>query len=285
MKNFFQNLCLLLMFAFFCSACDVPQAEEETQDPPLEFQEESEDVKDIIAEATPAPPTTHVLFENQKVGKETFVGSVSEGDVVKIQFAGLEKEDRFRSYSKKFTSTWQEKICWKESIDLGMGAPKFVTQCGEEKKKGVCKVYYKKHLGKRETPLEFKESPKDIPLRFRLGGNVYPVGDIEKHGGHYIEASLKMEKGMLQWGSNELYILPLHEAKDLVKTGFRYRSNFDCAGRGKKDFRFSGPTSSSTVPHEVLREFYVDLQIVKQNPQPKGGANPTNPAKPTTKED
>ena len=273
------------MFAFFCSACDVPQAEEEETLETLEVETPLDEESDLIThEVTEpqAPPSIFPVFENQKVGKETFVGSVSEGDVVKIQFAGLEKEDRFRSYSKKFTSTWQEKICWKESIDLGIGTPKFVTQCGEEKKQGVCKVYYKKHLGKRETPLEFKESPKDIPLRFRLGGNVYPVGDIEKHGGHYIEASLKMEKGMLQWGSNELYILPLHEAKDLVKTGFRYRSNFDCAGRGKKDFRFSGPTSSKQVPHEIKREFYVDLQIVKQNPQPKGSANPTNP---TTKED
>ena len=199
-----------------------------------------------------------------------------EGDVVKIQFAGLEKEDRFRRYSKKFTSTWKENICWKESLDLGMGAPKFVTQCGEEKKQGVCQVYYKKHLGKKETPLEFKESPKNIPLRFRLGNNSYTIGDIEKHGGHFIEASLEIEKGMLQ-DSRELYLRPLHEAKDKVKTGFRFRSNSDCVGKGKKDFRFSGPTSSSTVPHEVKREFYVDLQVIKQTPQPKGDANPTNP--------
>ena len=81
------------------------------------------------------------LFENQKVEKETFVGPVSIGDVIKIQFAGLEKEDRFQDYGKKFDSKWKEKICRQEgSLDPGMGFKVFIS-CDNEVIKKEGEIY------------------------------------------------------------------------------------------------------------------------------------------------
>ena len=231
----------------------------------MEAQEGLEDVKAEVKPATgEVSPILSFLFENQKVEKETFVGPVSVGDVIKIQFAGLEKEDRFQDYGKKFNSKWKEKICRREgSLEPGIGFKVFTSCDNEFTKRGPCTAYYKKHLDKKETRLHFEKKLKDIPLRFRLGKNFYTIGNIEKHGGHFIEASLEVEKGMLQ-GSRELYLRPLHKIKGKVKTGFQHLSS-DCAGRGKKGFHFPGPKASSYVEHEVRRELYVDLQILKQN--------------------
>ena len=252
----------LLVSVFILSACSsTEETEEEIQDEDVQSEEIEHETplpKEIVPKETPSKIET--IFQAKRVGEETFVSHVEAGDLVRIRFSGKQAEDRFSSaYTKQYTSKWKENRCWRDVNASGVGS---TIICGKVEKTGTCSAYYRDHLNKTETRLEFKDDPKEIPLRFGIGNHIYHIGDIEEHSGNFISASLEVGKEMLQ-ESKKLYLLPVHDLKGKVTVGFLdFKS---CDGHGEKDFHFQGPIQSDRLANEVKRTFIVSLQIIKRS--------------------
>ncbi len=244
--------------------------------------QESDNVKEPVPENKKkiSPPrfrrTIDVILRDQRVDKELWISRVKAGDMVEVKVrSGVRKESRFSSiYDVSVEASWKNHFCEDPSKS------NISKRCGYIEEKGKCVVSHRDYLGKNESPIPFDKDSKSIDLVLRIGDKEYNFEEIKYFKGFndpYLYASLQINEDMLSDGINELYIKPIVESKGEVKVGFQDYSY--CPRKAEKDFSIGKSDSSTTMLHEVTREFNVSLEILnwqlieeKEEDQNKKGA-------------
>ncbi len=219
----------------------------------------------LEAEKETPPPcfkrTSDIIFQNEKINQERFVGRVKEGDLVKVEIiSGIQKETQFSDFYDVAIETIQKNYYCE-------GPSKFNSseRCGYIYEEEQCMTSRRDYLGESETSIDMDEYTDSVDLVLRIGDQDYKFEEIQhfvdlNHDSH-LSASLKITRNMLR-GINELYLKPLNESKGEVKVGFQ--SYIYCPNKYAKDFRFEKTTSSTTIPHKITREFELTLKILSQ---------------------
>lgn len=205
-----------------------------------------------------------VIFKEEKIGREVFIGHVNAGDKVVVHIIrGLKVEQTFSDYENTVESSWTVQKCQRSPETY-----KGLTECFESPQKGECQVSYRDYLGEIQSPIEFEEGPENLPLKLKIGGHEYDFDSIELRDRYSADLSFTVNQEMLQ-GTNKLYLKPMTDIKADVKVGFlEYRH---CPSQKERNFSIGKAASSRTMKDKVRREFKVNLEIMRGSSRENSG--------------
>ena len=183
------------------------------------------------------------LAENARVDDFLFLGSVREGDVIKLAITGEEiKNDLSEVYAKSVKSSWKVEQC-------NSNNPHGLERCRWKKRSGRCRILYRDYLGEITQEIDF--SDRDAwPFQVTIGGVPYPLEENFSVRGGTLYARLATSKAMLV-GGDDLKLEIIRKDPEDERVGFMGLEN--CEGQGEKSFSVNDPLDFEEIPGDRFR--------------------------------
>ena len=209
----------------------------------------AEDVTEEADELERLTTLSEEVGDGVLIDSETFVDRVKAGDKIFITLRGLRTIPTFSLRDKRGEASWEilPPRGKKQRLELSPVRPEPIRVSGK------CIARFRDYVPESKT-LFFDGNPWEYPIRFRIGGVTYPLGDVIEKG---YEASLifRVRADMLE-GSNELYLVVENGESRDVRVGFIDYG--DCKGRKWGGFRSDHNTDFKFVPDGDRHYFFVN---------------------------
>lgn len=214
-----------------------------------EFWEESKEMK--------IGPNRNFILNNEMLKDSISLGHFSTSDILEVQIEGKKLIPQFSEiYQKSFRSKWEKTVCFPDHCRHCMQHSLFMD-CFNQTENGNCHHKYRDQITNLEEPLLFNELVVNLSLKFKIGKNLYPVGELINHRGNAITTRFQISKEMLLEDDEILLVITPEPIIEQVKVGFQGFGS--CEGQGQGSFNSGGPTSSGHVPRQNKIEYQVSV--------------------------
>lgn len=209
-------------------------------------------------------PDRNFILNDEVIKDSISLGHFSISDILEVHIEGKKIIPQFSEiYQKSYKSKWEKTVCLPDHCRHCMNT--ILMDCFEQTINGNCNHKYRDQVSNLEEPLLFDKPLVDVSLKFKIGKNLYPLGELTKHHGNSIVTRFQISKEMLL-EDDEVFLVVIPEPTlGQVKIGFQGFGA--CDGQGKLAFKSGGPTNSNSIPQQNKIEYKtsVILEQAKEN--------------------
>ena len=208
-------------------------------------------------------PKRELIIEDEafRVKNKLFLGHFEENEIIEVHLAGTKFTRSFSGvYERVYQSKWKKRYC---EPRRGPVCPMChftkIRYCYDRELKGRCHHRYRKQNPDISSPLIFSEPLHEVSAKIMISDNTYSLGELKENQGMKIITRFKLSKEMLLDDDEVFLSVQAEPVKGKTRIGFLGFAH--CDGRGKKDFRSGGSTSSRSVPNQERIDYKVSVVI------------------------
>lgn len=213
---------------------------------------------------------TEQLLDHELITESVFLGIVKPDDVLHFEIEGVETVPQFSAiYERSYASSWKEFFC--PLLDPPVRdfprppfppippRPDFKREtCRYITMPGNCRHKFRDRFSDQVGQVVINDDLEKLKLKLLVGDKVFPLGEVVAREENKVFSKLRLTREMLTQEREAKLIVQKYEANN-VKVGFIGFGS--CNGLGKRNFKTTGPTSSSNVTVKTEQEFTVSASV------------------------